>query len=148
MIEIRQAEQADIPQLTELLKVLFSIEKDFIFNEEKQRKGLQLLIDDERSSVFAAEHAGDIIGMCTGQLTVSTAEGGPSLLVEDVVVAKERRSQGVGRRLVEELSEWARHRGVSRFQLLADKANTKALGFYMNTGWRSTQLICLRKQVK
>jgi ribosomal protein S18 acetylase RimI-like enzyme len=145
MIEIRQAKQADIPHLTGLLKVLFSIEKDFTFNETKQRTGLQQLIDNNRSCVFVAEHDGNIIGMCTGQLTISTAEGGPSLLVEDVVVAKEWRSQGVGRQLMDELSKWARLAGAARHQLLADKSNVRALDFYINTGWRSTELICLRK---
>ena len=147
MISIRQAEQADIPSLTALLKILFSIEKDFIFNEVKQRKSLQKLIGNERCSVLVAEHAGNIIGMCTGQLTVSTAEGGPALLVEDVVVAEDWRSKGVGSRLMDEMSRWALQAGVSRLQLLADRTNSRALGFYMNTGWRSTKLICLRKQV-
>lgn len=147
MVNIRQAQQYDIPQLTALLKILFSIEKDFTFNEAKQRKGLQMIINDEQGCVLAAEHDGSIIGMCTGQLTVSTAEGGPALLVEDVVVTEQWRSQGVGRRLMDKMSEWARLAGTTRLQLLADKSNAQALGFYMNTGWRHTQLICLRKHV-
>ena len=147
MIEMRRAEQADIPGLTALLKILFSIEKDFTFNEAKQRKGLQMVINDEHGCVLLAEHNGTIIGMCTGQLTISTAEGGPALLVEDVVVAEEWRARGIGRRLMDEISRWGRLAGAFRLQLLADKSNTRALGFYMNTGWRSTQLICLRKYV-
>jgi len=147
MIEMRRAEQADIPGLTALLKILFSIEKDFTFNEAKQRKGLQMVINDEHGCVLLAEHNGTIIGMCSGQLTISTAEGGPALLVEDVVVAEEWRARGIGRRLMDEISGWGRLAGASRLQLLADKSNTRALGFYMNTGWRSTQLICLRKYV-
>jgi GNAT superfamily N-acetyltransferase len=145
MIGIRRAEQDDIPHLTALLKILFSIEEDFTFDEAKQSKGLHMLINDEHGCVLAAEHDGTIIGMCTGQLTVSTAEGGPALLVEDVVVAEGWREQGVGRRLMDEMSKWALMMGASRLQLLADRTNIKAIGFYMNTGWRSTQLICLRK---
>jgi len=146
-INIRQALPDDIPRLAALLKVLFSIEEDFTFNEAKQGTGLQQLINSDHGSVLVAEHTGNIVGMCTGQLTVSTAEGGPALLVEDVVVAEEWRSQGVGRRLMDEMSKWALLAGATRLQLLADKANTRALGFYMNSGWKSTQLICLRKQL-
>ncbi len=147
MIEIRQASLDDIPHLTTLLKILFSIEEDFTFNEAKQRSGLQQIIDNELSCVFVAEHGGSIIGMCTGQLTVSTAEGGPALLVEDVVVAEEWRSQGIGRRLMDEIYRWGLQMRVSRLQLLADKANTHALGFYRSIGWTTTQLICLRKRI-
>lgn len=145
---IREAREEDIPSLTELLRILFSIEKDFTFDEEKQRRGLQMLIDDERGTVLAAEQNGDIIGMCTGQLTVSTAEGGSALLVEDVVVAKEWRSQGIGRQLMDEIGKWGQQAGASRLQLLADKTNIKAIGFYMNTGWQYTQLVCLRRHQK
>lgn len=147
-ITIRQANSDDIAHLTALLRILFSFEKDFTFNEAKQRRGLQHMIDNEHGCIFVAEHAGNIIGMCTGQLTVSTAEGGPALLVEDVVVAEEWRSHGVGRRLMDELTRWAYKSGATRMQLLADKSNTGALGFYADTGWKSTQLICLRKLIR
>ncbi len=145
MIEIRRASQDDIPNLTALLKILFSIEKDFTFSEAKQRMGLQQVIANERGCVIVAEHGENIIGMCTGQLTISTAEGGPALIIEDVVVSEEWRSQGIGRQLMDEMSRWAQLMGVSRLQLLADKTNTQALDFYRHTGWTTTQLICLRK---
>ncbi len=148
MISVRKAQKDDIPHLATLLKILFSIEEDFTFNETKQRMGLQQLIDSESGCVLVAEHPGNIIGMCTGQLTVSTAEGGSALLVEDVVVAEEWRKQGVGRRLMDELGRWARSSGATRMQLLADRSNTGALGFYEHTDWKSTHLICLRKHIK
>ena len=147
MYDIRQASQNDIPHLTVLLKLLFSFEEDFTFNEAKQRRGLQQMIDNEHSCVFVAEHAGTIIGMCTGQLTVSTAEGGPALLVEDVVVAEQWRSQGMGRRLMDKMSAWAQGMGASRLQLLADKTNMQGLAFYRRLGWTTTHLICLRKRL-
>lgn len=146
-ITIRQADSNDIAHLTALLRVLFSIEEDFTFNEERQQRGLQHMIDLEGGCVLVAEHDDTIIGMCTGQLTVSTAEGGPAVIVEDVVVEEAWRSQGVGRRLMDEISKWARRMGVSRLQLLADKTNSEALEFYRRIGWTTTQLICLRKQV-
>jgi ribosomal protein S18 acetylase RimI-like enzyme len=147
-ITIRQANSDDIAHLTALLAVLFSIEDDFSFDAEKQKAGLTLMVGEEQSCVFVAEQRGIIIGMCTGQLTLSTAEGGPAVLVEDVVVKEEWRSLGVGKRLMDELTRWAYKSGATRMQLLADKSNTGALGFYADTGWKSTQLICLRKHIR
>jgi GNAT superfamily N-acetyltransferase len=77
-------------------------------------------------------------------LLVSTAEGGLSLLVEDVVVQEQWRGRGVGRLLIEALSGWAKANKVSRLQLLADRNNIPALDFYRRLDWHTTELICLR----
>jgi len=144
-LTIRRAVHSDIDTLTSLLKILFSIEEDFDFNESLQRKGLRMMLNNERGCLFVAETSGRVIGMCSGQLTVSTAEGGPVMLVEDVVVHEEYQGRGVGRRLMEEIAAWGKTKGVSRLQLLADRNNSSALEFYKKLGWRTTRLICLRK---
>ena len=85
--------------------------------------------------------------MCSGQLTISTAEGGFSLLVEDVVVAEPWQGRGVGRELLAALEQWAASRKVGRLQLLADRNNTVALEFYRKLGWQPTELICQRRRL-
>ncbi len=143
-VKIRTAEAADLVSLVSLLAALFSIEEDFVFDERRQRLGLALMLENERGCVLVAESAGQVIGMCSGQLLVSTAEGGLSLLVEDVVVDEQWRGRGVGRLLMAALSDWARAKKVSRLQLLADRNNVSALDFYRSLGWKTTELICLR----
>ncbi|MBI5556623.1 MAG: GNAT family N-acetyltransferase [Deltaproteobacteria bacterium] len=147
MVIIRPARPGDINSLTALLKILFTIEEDFIFDEMLQRRGLRMMLDNPWACILAAEADGQVIGMCTGQLTVSTAEGGPALLVEDVVVRKDWHGRGIGRLLMENLGAWAREKGVSRLQLLADRNNGPALDFYKKLGWQTTELICLRKRL-
>ena len=144
-IEIRKADLHDIPALCSLLKLLFSIEEDFHFDEQSQQQGLKLIIESNSSCILVAELKGRVIGMCSGQQTISTAEGGPALLVEDVVVVKEWQGKGVGTLLMNNLNNWAKKLGIKRMQLLADKVNSSALQFYQKIGWQSTQLICLRK---
>jgi ribosomal protein S18 acetylase RimI-like enzyme len=144
-ILIRPAQQNDLNHLVSLLEKLFSIEEDFVFNEQLQRKGLQIMLTNELGCILVAEAAGEVVGMCSGQLTASTAEGGPALLVEDVVVHEDFRGKGIGGRLMRWLAEWGKAKGVSRFQLLADRNNTAALDFYTKLGWQTTELICLRK---
>lgn len=132
--------------LVSLLKILFSIEEDFIFNEDFQRQGLQLMLDSNHGCVLVAENKGQVIGMCSGQLTVSTAEGCQSLLVEDVVVHEDFRGKGIGRQLMDAIARWGKEHGASRLQLLADRNNGPALQFYKKIGWQGTELICLRKR--
>jgi ribosomal protein S18 acetylase RimI-like enzyme len=103
-----------------------------------------MLESPETRCVLVAQGKGAVAGMCTAQLVISTAEGAPSALVEDVVVAREFRGQGVGRKLMDAIGAWAVTAGATRLQLLADKNNAAAFGFYEKLGWRRTQLVCLR----
>lgn len=146
-VMIRVALPADLDGLVELLRMLFSIEADFAFDAARQRRGLAMLLVQESAVVLVAEDAGQIIGMCTGQLTISTAEGGFALLVEDVVVAQAWQGRGVGRKLLAALEQWAASRKLGRLQLLADRNNTAALEFYRKLDWQPTELICLRRRL-
>lgn len=142
---IRPARMKDIEALLLLLQQLFSIENDFIFDAEKQREGLGLLFDSTSSIIMVADIRGSLVAMATGQLVISTSEGGPAVLIEDVVVNPSWQRQGIGSMLLEKLGEWGAEHGANRMQLLADKTNSPALAFYHGEGWELTQLICLRK---
>ncbi|MDD5035583.1 MAG: GNAT family N-acetyltransferase [Methylococcaceae bacterium] len=142
---IRFAQEADIAEMTALLRELFSIEADFRFDELKQRRGLACLLDSSTGKIWVAEEKGCVVGLCTLQVLISTAEGGPVGLVEDVVVAKDWRGRGLGRRLLEAAETWARTHGLTRLQLLADGGNRPALDFYHRLDWQETRLIGLRK---
>ena len=144
---IRPARPDDLDALVELLRILFGIEADFAFDAARQRRGLAMLLVHEGAVVLVAEAAGQVIGMCSGQLTISTAEGGFALLVEDVVVAQNWQGKGVGRALLAALEQWAADRNIGRLQLLADRNNAAALEFYRKLGWQGTELICQRRRV-
>jgi len=148
MPTIRAAGLADLDRLTALLEQLFAIEADFVFDRPRQRRGLAMLIANERATVQVAEADGAVVGMCTGQLTISTAEGGPALLIEDVVVDEERRGIGLGPKLLTAVADWGARHGARRLQLLADRNNAAGQQFYEKLGWQQTDLICLRKRTE
>ena len=144
---IRRAKHSDLITLVKLLTSLFSIEEDFIVDEAKQQSGLTMMLDDcQNRCIMVAELGEQVVGMCTAQILVSTAEGGIVALIEDVVVDYDYRGRGIGRQLLLSIQNWAIERGARRLQLLADQNNTPALMFYKNMGWEQTQLICLRKK--
>lgn len=145
---IRDARSLDLDAMIGLLAQLFSIEDDFIINESKQRHGLAaLLAGHDHSTIKVAEHDGNVIGMCTVQITVSTAEGGSSALIEDLFVDVSSRHHGIGTALIDAALEWALRRGCLRVQLLADKRNENALSFYRQRRWKTTNMICLTRKL-
>lgn len=151
---VRPATYEDMECLVGLLETLFSIEEDFVSDEARQRRGLEMMLNNGRGRVIVAYAPGPtnavdgtVVGMCSGQLTISTAEGGPAVLIEDVVVHRDWRGQGIGAKLMAGIAAWAREHKASRLQLLADVGNTHALDFYAQLGWENTQLICLRNRL-
>lgn len=146
-VTIRPADAADLPAMVGLLGELFALEADFQPDPAAQARGLALLLGDPRARLLVAEAGGQgVVGMCSGQMLISTAEGGPAAVVEDVVVLSGWRGCGVGRALLDAVAAWAAGRGAVRLQLLADRHNAPALAFYARTGFASTQLVCLRRR--
>lgn len=147
-ITIRDAQPDDVEPLVELLQELFAIEADFSADKNQQRKGLSMLLDGcgKHRCLKVAQVDDHVVGMCSAQAFISTAEGGWVGLVEDMVVSVQYRGAGVGRRLMAAIEAWAMRRGMTRLQLLADRTNFAALDFYDKMGWCPTQLICLRRQ--
>lgn len=145
---IRKARPSDIDSMTALLADLFAVESDFIVDKDKQKRGLALLLEETGNRcTLVAESNGLVIGMCSAQLLISTSEGGYKALVEDVVVNAEFRRQGISRRLLSTLEEWARAAGAKRLDLMADRNNQGGLEFYKQTHWKSTELIVMQKRI-
>ena len=141
-ISIENAGILDIPALVSLLAILFRIEADFQADVAKQTKGLTLLINATENGVIkvAKNQEGQIIGMVSAQLVISTEQGSKSAWIEDMVVEEAYRDKGVGKALLEAALIWAKGKGATRAQLLVDTENTAALGYYAHLGWESTQL--------
>jgi GNAT superfamily N-acetyltransferase len=146
-VRIRKATMADIGPLIELLYELFSIETDFTFDKDKQYQGLKLMLKGgkNRRVWVADDKQHGVVGMCTLQILISTAEGGEVGLVEDVVVKKEFRCQGIGTLLLKTVEAWAAKSKLSRLQLLKDKTNLPAIQFYKKVKWQPTMMVCMRK---
>jgi ribosomal protein S18 acetylase RimI-like enzyme len=146
-VVIRPAKSEDIVAMAELISLIFSLEKDFSVDAVKQRHGLEMFFKyPDGRYLLVAEQQQRVIGMCSAQLLVSTAEGGWKALIEDVVVAKGFHGRGIGRKLLASLAEWAERQGARRMDLLADSSNGNGLNFYDHLQWKKTNLIALQKR--
>jgi GNAT superfamily N-acetyltransferase len=127
--------------MAELLHQLFAIEADFTPDYSKQEKALALLIDRPAARIFVADLNGEVVGMCSVQVVVSTAMGKEVGAVEDVVIDVGHRGRGIGSALMRAVEHWALSRRLGRLQLGADRDNGSALCFYRQQGWKQTNLV-------
>lgn len=136
-LELMAATKADLPQLVELLGVLFSQEADFVPDADKQRRALEMILRDPKvGRIYVAREAGRVIGMASTLYTVSTAEGGKAAWLEDMVVLPECRGRGVGAALLAHVVVSAREAGALRLTLLSDEDNAGAHAVYAAEGFQ------------
>lgn len=144
-LRIEPATLDDLPDLVELLYDLFSMEADFVPDRDRQSRGIKLILEQpNRGRIFVLRNDHSIIGMINLLITISTAEGGFVLLLEDLVVHRDHRSQGYGTKLLNHAIEFARIKGFSRITLLTDRPNDGAKKFYLAHGFMHSDMIPLR----
>lgn len=136
MISLDDATHSDIPQLCDLLGLLFTIETEFMPDLAKQRSALNLLVGNpQRGRVFVLRNGSELLGMVSVQFLVSTVCGGDVLLLEDLIIRPEFRNRGYGSALLEHAVEFARGGGYRRITLLTDNVNAGAQRFYTRHGF-------------
>lgn len=145
--EIGAAETRDLPAMVGLLAELFSIESDFAPDAAKQERALRMILaQPDRGRLFCARADGRTVGMANVLLTISTAEGGPVAILEDVIVAPDWRGRGLGERLTRYVLDWAAREGLARVTLLADRDNVRAHAFYERLGFHRSAMIVFRQR--
>lgn len=141
-ILIRKAALDDIDVLCTMIMDLFMIEDDFSPDINKQRVGLDMLINGGPCSVMLiAEVKSEIAGMVNLQRIISTAAGGYSVLLEDLYVKPEFRKKGMGRMLIDHAVQWGKQCGALRVQLAADIRNKPAISFYLKESFNASNMV-------
>lgn len=142
---IEQATMEDLPQLTDLLTDLFTMEADFVPDRVKQTRGLQLLLEQpNRGRIFVLRHNGAILGMINLLFTISTAEGGFVILLEDVIVHRNHRHQGFGEKLLSHAIAYGKQKNFLRITLLTDKLNDDSQRFFKQFGFVNSNMVPMR----
>jgi GNAT superfamily N-acetyltransferase len=135
----------DLPQLTELVMALLGQEEDFTVDRVKQEHGIRLILEQpSRGRIFVLRTDHSIIGMVNLQFTISTAEGGFVILMEDVIVHPMHRGQGYGTKLLQHAIQFAKEKKFRRITLLTDQISAESQRFFQRNGFQHSHMIPMR----
>ena len=89
---------------------------------------------DPGAAAAGSRRPGRILGLCTAYQDLHSVRFGYRAWVEDLAVDPERRSQGVGKALLDAAKAWARERGATHLELDSAEARADAHRFYEREG--------------
>ena len=143
-MEIRLANNSDIPGLIHLLKQVGEVHHQIrpdLFRSGAQKYNeadLEELLKDTARPVFAAFADGAMLGYCfcmVKEVKDSTVLcDDKSLYIDDLCVDQNRRHQGLGKKLYQEVCRYAKMRRADTITLNVWCCNEGAMAFYQKLG--------------
>lgn len=144
---IEPATEEDLPALADLLYDLFTHESDFRPDQVKQMRGLRLIIEQPnrgRIFVLRSNVMDKLIGMMNLLFTISTAEGGFVMILEDLIICQEHRGQGYGAQLLNYALDFARQKDFKRVTLLTERLDEPSKHFFHAHGFHESSMVPMR----
>ncbi len=142
-LSIRPATAGDEAAVLDLMQELFEppgVTPDG-YTRERARAGFQRYVEDKAGDVLLAEGDGTLIGLASVYVDIPSMRFGTRCWLEDLLVTSARRSTGVGRRLLEAATDWARVRGCTHLELDSGNARKDAHRFYVHQGMEQQSVV-------
>ena len=144
-VVIEPATFEDLDELSVLLGELFSVESDFCPDKDKQLRGLRLIFEQpNRGRVFVLRCDRAIVGMINLLFTISTAEGGFVMVLEDLVIHKNFQEKGYGSKLLQYAVDFAKQKNFLRITLLTDRPELRSQNFFKRHGFFESSMMPMR----
>ena len=144
-VVIEPATFEDLDELSILLGELFSEESDFRPDRDKQLHGLRLIFEQpNRGRVFVLRQDRTIVGMINLLFTISTAEGGFVILLEDLVIHRTFQGKGYGSMLLDYAIAFAKQKHFLRITLLTDRPELRSQNFFKRHGFVESNMLPMR----
>jgi ribosomal protein S18 acetylase RimI-like enzyme len=141
-LSVREASAEDAEIIHSLAAELAGALGDSPPSLENVRERLAELLEEPRARVLVAE--GDVIvGVVSLWIKPDLAHGDSVVEVPMLVISKDRRREGVGKLMMEEVQRLAAENGATLIELVATTQNNPAREFYRSLGFVETDHVTL-----
>lgn len=133
-LDIRIAEEADIPLILRFIRELAAYEKleaEVVATEALLHESLFV---KRQAQVLIATYRGEPVGFALFFHSYSTFLGRANLYLEDFYVRESHRRLGIGRALFRRLAQICAERGCARMDWACLNWNTPSMAFYTKMG--------------
>jgi GNAT superfamily N-acetyltransferase len=130
--KVRAATHDDVATLIGVSEWLFAPpgSRPASWDEHRAAVALRDAIDSHDSVVLVADEGGRLVGFLTAYQDLHSVRFGYRAWIEDFAVDPERRSRGIGKRLLDAAKAWARERGATHLELDSAETRHDAHRFY------------------
>jgi len=140
--EVRAARLDEVPGLLAAYQWLFAPpgSRPGLWDARRAAVAMHQAIESHDAVVLVAvDDAGALVGICTGYQDIHSVRFGYRAWVEDLAVDPGRRSEGIGKALLDAAKAWAKERGATHLELDSGDARPDAHRFYEREGpsWAS-----------
>ncbi len=134
-VTISDAIKADLPFINVLiLELVESLGDSERANLENFNQNFTPLLSKDDSKLLVARIGRKIVGFIHITIRQTLFHPEPSCLVEELIVTKSQRRQGIGTLLVSEAIKKCHQLGCCEIEVSTEKANMKAREFYIRCG--------------
>ena len=138
---VRSATLDDVDDVLSMYEWLFAPpgSRPALWDPVRATTAIRHAVSSEAAVVLVAALGDEFVGFCTAYDELESVRFGRRVWVEDLAVHPDRRSLGIGKRLLDEAKEWARARGADHLELDSAETRGDAHRFYdrEQPSWRS-----------
>ena len=110
------------------------------YSPERGREGFRHAVQHPEADVLLAVDGDSIAGLASVYADFLSIRYGKRCWLQDLVVSKSRRSEGIGAKLIAAAAEWARERGCTHLELASGAGRLDAHRFYLREGMAQSML--------
>lgn len=130
-LKIRKIILEDLDEVYGLMNILYEGKLKY----DRFKEIYKLKLQDINSYYIIAIEDDNIVGVLTSELQEKLHRERLQLFIEDLIVAEQRRNNGIGKALIENAVNYAKEKNCEVVELTCYKDNIKAHKFYENNGF-------------
>lgn len=135
---VRQAETGDVGDIARLIGQLRSAED---LEGEPDADAVRAYLAEDGVRAFVATDHGAVVGVVTVRTVADLFHGGPSALVQELVIDAGSRGAGHGGALLDAAVDFARSRGCAEIGVSTGADNTAARRLYESRGFEEEGVV-------